>query len=1599
MSKRHLTFFAAFVIALIGICLIAGQIASAKERSRDNKALLDQRNTRGGGATVNGTVTDGSGHGWPLYARVEIDDVPVFTDPVTGQYSAPNLNPGQIYTFEVTAESGGYVLESRQVTPPGGTSTEDFALLVEQAACNAPGYAVTGGTLTDFDAGQPAGWTVINNSGGSDVTWFFDDPCGRGNNTGGSGGFAIFDSDCFGADDGIEDAEMRSPSFDFSSQSNVLLSFDTEFNWYDFSLDEKADVDVSTDGGSTWTNVLRYQGGDVDGPHHEDLDISSIAGGQSDVIVRFRQYDSDFEFWWEVDNVVIGSECTQVAGGLVVGNVFDANTNLGVNDATVSRDGSSDSTTSFETPDDPAVDDGAYVLFSSATGSQDISATANNYGTDTHTVNVVADGTVEQDFVLPSGNIETDPDVIEETVDLGSSTTVQLTLNNTGNADADFKITEANGPVAPITRQPRLRKAKYKAPLDRAPGPASARYPENFRKRNGGNAKAPASPEAWVAGADYPGGLVRGAVIQCDDNIDSIYVVSGVNGGASITDQVARYDVSTDTWTTLASIPIPNEGMRGVCYQGKLYVLGGDFSTSFAVYDIATDTWSSAADTPRPVWGPAMAVFEGKIYMAGGDEDFFFGGVSNEVNIYDIASDTWEGNGATMPEGVVTAGFAQLGNFLYVVGGWNDSSPGANSQMTQRYDMSADTWETGPAFTSGRSDFSLARTAVALYAIGGDGDGGGPFDATDLVERLDTTVWPGGAWVDTGDPLPDALTANTSGSCTEGLTGGEIWSTGGADAGLSIGGAHQYKTTGESCVSVDVPWVSENPDEGTVLAGGSVQVDVTLDASVPEINQPGDYVAQLKIAENTPTTVPPVQVTMHVPLPAGWGYLEGTINALGRCDVPAGGLEGATVLVDTAGVDWTLKTDENGHYKVAFPATDSPVVVTVSAENYVGQFVSGVVVTDGGTTTQDFSLRLDAPCADKSPTSFDVTLPAGGSSSQSLTLTNDGAGTLNFKVFETVFPLAPQVTHSKKKDRHQKHPSNAAPVGPSSIRSQTARGAASEPVATASWFFGSPVPGGIVRYAHAQCDTEPGSFYVISGVDGTFDVSDQTLRYDAGTNSWTELASFPSPQEGPAGACYQGQIYVVGGGGTDQFYIYDIGSDRWSQGANLPRPVWGAAVAAWDGKVFMIGGDDDFFFGGTSDEVNIYDIASNTWTGTGTAMPAAAVTAGYVQQGPYIYIAGGWNDDSPGANNPASQRYDTTTDTWTQGPNLNNARGDVGLAGTENALYAIAGDDDGGGPFDPSADVERLDLATWPTGSWTDLGDPIPAAVTANNGGFCTEELHVFGTIGEFWTSGGIDNNFSITGNNAFRPNDEHCFSIFSDVPWLEVTLPSSIEPLEGSVPPDSTLALNVNINTSGLTPGDYTASIVITTNDPAAPQFTIPVTLHVTASLLNDDFNDGVLSTSWTYKKTWNETGGVLTTTSEKKATAIATPIFAPGCQNCGISTSYSTSGGDDSRNSIYGWWVNNNNYLEVQLKDSADKVTVRQRSGGALVKKQSASVTLAPNVFYNITITYNGTNVVVNIDGTDVLTFVPVGTLPVGTVGFSVRGGTGSFDYIVVN
>ena len=206
---------------------------------------------------------------------------------------------------------------------------------------------------------MPPGWTVVNNGFGP-WTIHTGPGCGffSGNATGGSGPFALVDSACDG--EASDDTELITPSVDLSGDAAAQVRFAQDFP----GAGEIADVDVSTNGGLDWTNVF-HQTTSAHGPDTQAVDITAIAAGQADVRARCHYFNAFNAAWWQVDDVVLGqASCAPFSGGLLVGNVFDANTGAGLNGAAVENTNPGGPTAlSFATPDDPSQPDGLYVLF------------------------------------------------------------------------------------------------------------------------------------------------------------------------------------------------------------------------------------------------------------------------------------------------------------------------------------------------------------------------------------------------------------------------------------------------------------------------------------------------------------------------------------------------------------------------------------------------------------------------------------------------------------------------------------------------------------------------------------------------------------------------------------------------------------------------------------------------------------------------------------------------------------------------------------------------------------------------------------------------------------------------------------------------------------------------------------------------------------------------------------------------------------------------------------------------------------------------------------------------------------------------------------
>jgi hypothetical protein len=364
----------------------------------DQTTTQDVTLTQSPSATLSGTVTDGSGHGWPLHARVGISGYPdgaVYTDPATGHYSV-TLPKGD-YTIDVSTDVPGYTGVSKQITV-GGDVTSDLALTVDQAACTAPGYGWNGAStdFTAWPATKPtAGWTITGKG------WRFDNPGNRPAPqtpptylSGGDDNFAVADAGVGGR----LDTTLGSPSLNLSGVAAPRLEFDT---LYYGAPHQSGTAELSVNGGHSWTTVWRQDTADT-AAGHVSVAIPAAAG-KHDVRVRFH-FAGNGGWYWALDDVFVGAHtCAALPGGLVVGTVGDAATHQPVNGARVA-DSAEPSAPPWpagiaQTTNDPARPGGWYWLFTPG-GHRTLTATATGYRAGTSTVDVTADHVVRHDVTL-----------------------------------------------------------------------------------------------------------------------------------------------------------------------------------------------------------------------------------------------------------------------------------------------------------------------------------------------------------------------------------------------------------------------------------------------------------------------------------------------------------------------------------------------------------------------------------------------------------------------------------------------------------------------------------------------------------------------------------------------------------------------------------------------------------------------------------------------------------------------------------------------------------------------------------------------------------------------------------------------------------------------------------------------------------------------------------------------------------------------------------------------------------------------------------------------------------------------------------------------
>jgi len=1080
---------------------------------------------------------------------------------------------------------------------------------------------------------------------------------------------------------------------------------------------------------------------------------------------------------------VLNRTCDPIPGGMVVGNVTDLTTSDPLNGAKVtSNDQPADTAMSAPTPADPNNPDGFYSLFSSLTGSHPFTASKANYSSDTQTVIVPVDGVVRQDFALGSGHLTVAPTSLEVTVAMGDTGDAGLNLHNDGTAAANFELTERDrGSTILFAKGTRtFRQNGTFSPYRAKPGAGGG---------GGGEEEPPRPPNAppWTNVADYPQPIMDNTA---DASGGLVYSVGGFNGAATVNNGYV-YDPGSNTWSAIANMADAREKPAAAFAGGLLYVVGGWDSSGnpdpkLEIYDPGSNTWTTGANIPTAFAAAVAVTVAGKIYVIGGCTSFGCG--ANNVYAYDTGSNTWS-TAANYPEVTSWTHCGALGGLIYCGGGVSDAL--GESQHGYVYDPGSDSWS------------SIANLPQTRWAGGYVAANGMLLISGGVTNNFSTVTNEGFAY----DPGSDswAPIANSNFLLYRGASACGFYKVGGSVGGFSPVQDSEVLPGLDVCgVPADVKWLSETPTTGTVDPGGDQAVNVHFDASVPEVPQPGDYMADIGVREDTPYSVAPIPVTMHVTPPATWGKLQGTVVGLGLCDVPGSALAKASVHIDGTLQDFDVKTDNNGYFAWWMDAGNSPLAITVHHAGWVDQTHAGVNLTAGGTTTENFTLRLAASCLHAAPTTITKTQLLGTTTTANLTITNTGALAANVKLGErkgaftilqaqgaplhTINGVAGEYTPrmlAGTKGTHAPAINAGAPLAP-------------------TWSGIASYPTGIMDNG---ADIIDGKVYSVGGVDSSLNTTAHGFVYDPNTDSWAPIADMPAPREKPGVAAVDGKLYVSGGWDLNgnpiaETDVYDPGSNTWSAVSPNPHPAAAPGVAVDGSTIYFVGGCQD---GNCTTSTNVvaYDTSNDSWSSL-AGYPHNDAWEGCGGINGQVVCAGGTDGIATFtdgfAYNPGSDSWspiaDMPLDLW------------ASAAGAPNGLLVLSG-----GVTDGFNTVTNQGVAYDPgSDSWSAI--PNAQFPVYRAGGSCG-----------FYKVGGSSAGFSPGADSERLSELDQCG--VSDVKWLTEA------PATFTVPAD-TGSVNVVVTLAATPangvdqPGTYTAGIVIQhdTVDSIAP---VNVTLNVT--------------------------------------------------------------------------------------------------------------------------------------------------------------------------
>ena len=237
---------------------------------------------------------------------------------------------------------------------------------------------------------------------------------------------------------------------------------------------------------------------------------------------------------------------------------------------------------------------------------------------------------------------------------------------------------------------------------------------------------------------------------------------------------------------------------------------------------------------------------------------------------------------------------------------------------------------------------------------------------------------------------------------------------------------------------------------------------------------------------------------------------------------------------------------------------------------------------------------------------------------------------------------------------------------------------------TDTWTFKAPMPTSRMSFGIAVWENK---VYCIGGIGGSGGTAGHASTstneaYDPVSNTWENRTPLPIAREGIRASAINGVIYVVGGTSNDTD-AYDIATDSWSKKSSMPvipniAYGWSCTSSVVDSKIHVIGigrlpvsGDGVAFH-------QIYDPAIDSWSLgaewlSGGTYGAAGSTTGMMAP-KRIYVFGVdsyyWPLGSPNFKNLV---YSPENDSWSYGALMPTLRINAAVANVNDTLYVIGG--------------------------------------------------------------------------------------------------------------------------------------------------------------------------------------------------------------------------------------------------------------------------------------------------------------------------------------